>query len=153
MIEIKQLRAQDIDAVYAVECACFSDAYGKETFERELKNKISYYVTAWVDGMAVGYAGIWKIADEAEVISIAVAPEFRRRGVGQALLEHLVKKCDKEGVAVIWLEVRKSNFDAQRLYTKFGFVSYGIREKYYGDAEDAILMMRQEENNRENFSN
>lgn len=152
MIEIKRLCEQDIGAVYAIECKCFSDAYGKDMFKRELQNKISYYVTAWLDGTIAGYAGIWRIADEAELISIAVAPEAQRCGVGRALLKNLLEACAADGIAVIRLEVRRSNLAAQRLYTEFGFIPYGVREKYYGNAEDAILMMRQEEGNREDFS-
>lgn len=142
MIEIRRLRAEDIDAVYRIECACFTDAYAKETFERELTNKISYYITARIDDEIAGYAGIWRIADEAEVISIAVAPEFQRRGVGFAMLGHLVTECERQGVQVIRLEVRQSNLAAQWLYQKFKFEPYGIRKKYYENAEDAILMIR-----------
>ncbi len=150
MIEIQRLCAQDIDAVYRIECACFVDAYAKETFERELTNKISYYVTAKIDSKIVGYAGMWQIADEAEVISIATAPEFQRRGVGHALLEQLLNECERRAVCTVRLEVRQSNFAAQRLYTAFGFKPYGIRKKYYNGTEDALLMVREVGENDEN---
>lgn len=142
MIEICEMTAQDIDAVYDTECKCFDDAYPKASFERELTNKISYYAVAKVNGKIVGYAGIWTIVDEAEVISIAVSPDFQRNGTGSALMEHIIKRCGKSGVSAIRLEVRQSNLAAQRLYEKFGFTPYGVRKKYYGGTEDAVLMIR-----------
>lgn len=151
MIEIQRLCAEDIDAVYRIECACFTDAYTKETFERELTNKISYYITARIDGVIVGYAGMWRIVDEAEVISIASAPEFQRCGVGTALLEHLVTECARRAVQTIRLEVRQGNLAAQQLYQKFGFEPYGIRKRYYDNTEDAILMIRNARESDENI--
>ena len=151
MIEIQRLCAEDIDAVYRIECACFTDAYTKETFERELTNKISYYITARIDGVIVGYAGMWRIVDEAEVISIASAPKFQRCGVGPALLEHLVTECARRAVQTIRLEVRQGNLAAQQLYQKFGFEPYGIRKRYYDNTEDAILMIRNARESDENI--
>jgi [ribosomal protein S18]-alanine N-acetyltransferase len=89
----------------------------------------------------LGYAGIWILADEAHVMSIASGLEHRRRGIGEALLLAIFELAKQHRARVITLEVRVSNIIAQKLYIKFGFKNVGIRKGYYLDnREDAIIM-------------
>jgi len=89
----------------------------------------------------VGYAGMWILADEAHIMSIASRYGFRRKGVGEALLFALFDLAQMHKARVLTLEVRVSNSVAQNLYIKYGFKQAGIRKGYYLDnKEDALIM-------------
>ena len=69
----------------------------------------------------MGYAGMWQVCDEGHITNIAVHPEFRRSGVGSALMEALLAEAENRGIAALTLEVRESNHCARSLYRKYGF--------------------------------
>ncbi len=124
-----------------LEKQCFSLPWTREMFEGELMSSIAEYFVAEYDGRAVGYAGMWKILDEGHITNIAVSPYYRRKKIGQALLDSLVSRANQKGIKKLLLEVRKSNEAAISLYSKNGFQSVGLRKGYYSDNnEDAVLM-------------
>lgn len=89
----------------------------------------------------VGYAGIWMMADEAHVTTIASHPSVRGKGVGELLLLGLIDRALALGARWMTLEVRVSNLVAQNLYTKYTFKEMGVRRRYYSDnGEDALVM-------------
>ena len=89
----------------------------------------------------VGFAGFWMMAGEAHIISLAVKKEFRRHGFGKLLLIEVVRSAVKLEAEIVTLEVRISNYEAQRLYLQYGFVGKGVRRAYYTDnREDALIM-------------
>ena len=92
-------------------------------------------------GEILGYAGLLMVPEESDLISIAVAPKARRRGVATALLSEIRQMGAGRGVTVIHLEVRAGNEAAIRFYEKEGFTRDGIRKRYYRDpVEDAVNM-------------
>lgn len=85
---------------------------------------------------------VYRIAvDEAEIITIGVAPDFRRSGIASAMIGIIEKNLKSQGVKKIFLEVASNNTAAQKLYENMGFGTVGIRPKYY-DGVDAILMSK-----------
>lgn len=89
----------------------------------------------------LGYAGMWILADEAHIMSIASHLTYRRKGVGEVLLFALFDLAQRHKARILTLEVRISNTVAQNLYLKFGFKKVGIRKGYYIDNhEDAVIM-------------
>lgn len=93
----------------------------------------------------MGFAGIWMIADEAHISSIAVREKYRGQRVGELLLIALSELAIKLKAHSITLEVRVSNTVAQSLYAKYGFTRVGLRRGYYTDnREDALLMSTQD---------
>lgn len=89
----------------------------------------------------VGYAGLWVTFDEGHVTTIAVAPAYRKQGLGELLLNSLIDRAAEAGALSLTLEVRVSNVEAQALYTKYGFTIEGKRKRYYTDnGEDALIM-------------
>lgn len=88
-----------------------------------------------------GYAGLWLMADEAHITTIAVRPDLRGRGLGELLLCALADVARNIPARWLTLEVRVSNTVAQNLYRKYGFMEHGLRRYYYSDnSEDAIIM-------------
>ena len=89
----------------------------------------------------IGFAGIWVMADEAHVTTIATRADDRRQGVGELLLLSIVHIAATLRATIVTLEVRVSNSSAQALYTKYGFRQVGLRRGYYTDnREDAMIM-------------
>ncbi|MFH0914077.1 MAG: ribosomal protein S18-alanine N-acetyltransferase [Chloroflexota bacterium] len=89
----------------------------------------------------LGFGGIWMMADEAHVTSIAVREEYRRKRIGEGLLIALIERTMELKARLMTLEVRVSNTAAQSLYSKYGFLSVGTRRTYYSDnREDAVIM-------------
>ena len=89
----------------------------------------------------LGFAGMWLMADEAHVTSIASRKENRRQGIGQALMIALIELAIAKQARIVTLEARVSNLVAQNLYYKFGFDKLGVRKAYYLDnKEDAVIM-------------
>ncbi|MGI2335305.1 MAG: ribosomal protein S18-alanine N-acetyltransferase [Dehalogenimonas sp.] len=89
----------------------------------------------------IAFAGFWIMAGEAHIIGLAVKNEYRRRGLGNLILLELIDQANQRQADCVTLEVRMSNYDAQRLYAKMGFVEMGVRRAYYTDnREDALIM-------------
>lgn len=85
------------------------------------------------------------IVDEAEIITIAVHPNFRGRGVGQRLMDAVLRHLHHERATALFLEVDESNGSALQLYKRFGFVEVGRRPAYYETSvgrSDALIMRR-----------
>lgn len=99
----------------------------------------------WVveqDGQMVGFWVMRTVADESELLLIAVAKPFRRQGIGKKILQYIHQQLCQEDVKLLHLEVRASNQPAIRLYTDFGMTQTGVRKDYYrrhDGREDALL--------------
>jgi len=140
------MTASDIDRVSEIEKICFSTPWSREAFRMEVEeNKCARYVVAVCDDQVVGYGGMWLIIDEAHITNVAVHPDYRGRGIGEAIMRSLVDKATSLGAVRMTLEVRVSNEIAQNLYKKLGFYSAGIRKQYYADNnEDALIMWNEQ---------
>ena len=95
-------------------------------------------LTVLADPEVVGFLEFQVIADEAELLDIAVAPAWRRMGYGRQLMTYLLEQVQGRAT-VIYLEVREDNSTAQALYHDFGFVQVGRRKRYYPGGVDALL--------------
>ncbi len=144
-IEVLDMTIEHIDGVLIVENLSFSIPWSKNAFIEEVTgNKFAIYVAARVDNVIAGYGGMWKVFDEGHITNIAVHPEFRRTGVGSALLRRLIEIAKAQGITKMTLEVRKGNIPAQKLYGKYGFAAAGLRKGYYADNnEDALIMWKE----------
>lgn len=140
MIKYEKMNLSHVKDVAEIEMICFPNRFGEKTFLREMENKIAYYIVAISDGKICGYGGLWNICGEADITDIAVHPDFRRNGIGEGILGELISYCKDNDCTKLNLEVRESNFPAQRLYEKCGFIRDGERKNYYENRETAILM-------------
>lgn len=143
--EISPMRVEDLEKVLEIEDLSFPTPWSRNSFLYELlENERALYLVAkspWGD--VIGYIGLWVIFDEGHITNVAVHPDYRRRGVGKALMLAMVEAVKQRGVRHLTLEVRRSNLAAQDLYQKLGFVHMGVRRKYYLDNnEDALIMWK-----------
>ncbi|PYZ96983.1 ribosomal-protein-alanine N-acetyltransferase [Alteribacter lacisalsi] len=141
-ISIRLMDIGDIDGVMAVEEDCFPVPWSRGAFVNELQaNQFAYYLVAEAGERIIGYCGVWVIIDEAHITNIAVHSDFRRKGIGEALLTAGLELARTFGAKKLTLEVRVSNKAAQRMYEKHGFERGGVRKRYYTDnQEDAQIM-------------
>ena len=142
MIEYIPMQRRHIDGLVEIEEQCFNSGFARKTFEKELENKIAAYFVAESGEKPVGYVGLWNICGVADIIDVAVHKDFRRQGIGEALIENLMEYCKNEDISEINLEVRIGNVAAQSLYKKMGFSEVGQRPNYYENRETAILMKK-----------
>lgn len=136
---LRPMAEADLDAVAALEPVLFgSGAWSRATYATELAHPQRRYVVVDSQGEVAGYAGV-DLAEQASIMTIAVAPEHQRQGLGRALMTALLDYARTAGAAEVLLEVRADDAGAQSLYAAFGFTPIGRRRGYYQDA-DAITM-------------
>ena len=151
-VHIRPMTTRDLKQAVAMEAACFgADAWPQQAFRELLRVFGQGGPTRgglWVaedsgSGEVLGYAGIEVSAlwGEADIINIAVAAQHRRRGVGRALLEWIIRRCRRSGIELLWLRVRASNRSAQRFYRSMGFDQRGKFTGYYRDPNEAAVLM------------
>ncbi len=140
-LQISPMQRADVLRVYAIETRCFSMPWAIDAYYSEVGNPSSYYLVARLDDALAGFGGMWAVEDEAHIVTLAVLPEFRRRGIARALMDGLLAEARRRGAWHITLEVRAGNAPAQALYTSLGFRTIATRRRYYPDNnEDAAVM-------------
>jgi [ribosomal protein S18]-alanine N-acetyltransferase len=139
---IRRMTVEDVPAVAQLDHLSFSLPWTERSFHFEVtSNPASRCWVAEHAGLIVGVVVAWLLVDEVHIATIATHPDYRRQGIAQALLVHVLKSGAAEGALSSFLEVRASNFVAQAMYRKFGYEETGRRPRYYKDnGEDAILM-------------
>ncbi len=137
---LREMREEDLERVYDINRRSFTtDAWSREALEREFSLPYSVRYVLENDGNVIGYSVVWIVKGEAFLMTFAVAPEYRGKGVGKEFLRMLLE--DLKGKAeVIQLDVRKSNLPAIRLYRSMGFRIVKERKKFYSDGETALMM-------------
>lgn len=139
-LEIRIMTDADISAVAGMEERCFPDAWSTHIVSELLTSGMDYCRVAFLDGAAAGYENVRVIGDEAELMRICTAPEFRGRGIGTMLLEAGLRDMREHGAVSATLEVRSGNVPAIRLYEAHGFQVEGRRKNYYrSPVEDALI--------------
>ena len=142
---VRIAKSSDLDDIYELDVQTFAMPWSKEALSYDiLENDNAFVIVAEYEGEFAGYADIWTVLDEADLNSIAVRVDFRRKGIGDAIMLAMIEMLSTSGVATINLEVRVSNMPAIKLYKKYGFNECGVRPGYYLDnGEDALIMKRE----------
>ncbi len=132
---IRPAEEKDIAAVHRIETLSFSDPWPESELGYYVgREHEKFYVSD--NGGVDGFVIFSMVMDEAEIYDIAVAPECRGQGIGRRLVSFV-----QENASAAFLEVRAGNLAAIALYKSRGFETAGIRKKYYGDGEDALIMI------------
>ena len=140
---VRRARPADLPALAALEAASFPDPWSRRMLAAAVEDRFTLVLVAEGEGAPgglAGYAVFRHAADEAELLSLAVAPEARGRGLGRRLSEDGLARVREAGARVCYLEVRPTNDPAVALYRSLGFRQVGRRRRYYRDGSDALVM-------------
>ena len=139
---IRPMTEADLDAVLAIEQACFPRPWNREHFKAEIASELGVAVVAVQNGQVTGYLCLSILLDEAEILDVAVDIKRHRSGTGKMLLQWALSEAARLGATILRLEVRADSTPAITLYERFGFVRSGLRKGYYEKGIDAILMQK-----------
>lgn len=141
---LRPMTMHDLDAVFRVERTAYEFPWTLGNFRDSLGAGHAAEVLCDPGHRLVGYFVAMKGVDEMHLLNLTVAPQEQARGRGRVLLDRVVALARHHAAHQVWLEVRRQNERAQRIYTRFGFTTNGFRRAYYpaalGQREDAILM-------------
>ena len=138
---------EDLTGVLAVEAESFTNPWTREMYAWELQNRsVCHIYVVRVPGERVaGFCAFWLVFDEIHINNVAIRPAYRARGLGTALMTHVLAAARRLGAHRATLEVRASNTDALRLYDRLGFYVAATRRNYYTNpVEDALILWRDE---------
>jgi ribosomal-protein-alanine N-acetyltransferase len=141
-LTISTMTVDDLQGVLEIERSSFTTPWSEISFFNELKNSRSISKVARLEGRIAGYLCSSRLIDEGHILTFAVHPEFRKRGIASALIGDILDQLKREGCRFAFLEVRASNSGARKMYKKFGFRELGIRKNYYlSPVEDGVVMV------------
>ena len=144
MIQYVSMTPAHVPQIAQLEKLCFNDPWSDRSIASELDNRLSLWLVA-VDGeKVVGYVGSQSVLGWADMMNIAVSPEYRRQGIAYGLVTRLEAALKENDVTCLTLEVRASNASAQALYGKLGFQQVGRRPNYYRNPKEDALILRKE---------
>jgi [ribosomal protein S18]-alanine N-acetyltransferase len=147
-VSIEPMRKKHLRQILAIEQQVYPKPWTHGVFSSELEQARlgrRWYIVARRIGKVVGYGGVMftddRLSDgEAHVTNVAVEPSCWRSGVGRTLMLALIHEARRRGCTSMSLEVRATNQAAQELYRQLGFAPAGIRQRYYENRDDAIVM-------------
>ena len=142
--QLRLATLDDLEALVDLEALTFpEDPWTPFMLADELMSPASrYWIAADESGAPIGYGGVKVAGDQADVMTIGVAPQARGRGVGRAILDALLDWARQAGAAEIFLDVRPSNEGAIALYNSRGFVEIGRRPRYFRNPVEEAVEMR-----------
>jgi ribosomal-protein-alanine N-acetyltransferase len=135
---------EHLASVLAIESLSHATPWSEGMLRSEMTNGISYFrvFVEQASGSLAGYGGFWNMVGDGNITNVTVSPDWRRRGVGRLIVQHLLEAMRGFKMEYASLEVRQSNLAAIRLYQACGFSLLGTRPKYYGDGETALIFGR-----------
>jgi ribosomal-protein-alanine N-acetyltransferase len=136
------MKRRHLRGVMAIERQVYPRPWSPNLFLSEMsESRNRCYLVARIDREVVGYGGLICYGEEAHVTNVAVDPLHHRRRIGSRILRDLVLAAVDLGAEALSLEVRVTNWAAQRMYGRFGFRPVGVRKNYYQEiGEDALIM-------------
>lgn len=140
---VRPATAADLDAIDGIEQHSFKTPWPRSTFEGELTREWAHVDVGLLDDRIIAFCDYWIVVPEIQVLAIATHPDFRGRGIGRQMLDHVLQAAARAGCQMASLEVRAGNVPAIALYEHAGFKTVHVRGRYYqDDGEDALVMMR-----------
>jgi len=143
MTNIRKATQADIEKICEIESSG-AVHWNKQQFIAELKLAFGNFIVLETNLEVIGYAVSWYVMDEVQLNNIVIKPEYREKGMGTILLEHILSDSHTREPRPrnIILEVSNVNHAAVQFYKKNGFIETGRRKNYYRHS-DAILMMKE----------
>ena len=142
-MKLLPIQPEHLPAIAALEALCFAEPWSEKALGLLLTDQATGFAATDDRGAVIGYGGMLLAPDEGQILNLAVSPDYRRKGVGAALLSALLAEADRRGLSTLSLEVRVSNQPAVALYERAGFTVAGRRRHFYkSPTEDAWVMIR-----------
>lgn len=144
-MEFRKWQTLDAFEINKIETELFSDPWSVYAIYDAINSPcfIGYALTDANE--IIGYYGFYSIPPEAHIANVGIVKSRQGQGLGKILMEHFLKTAYSLGDYDCTLEVRPTNEKALNLYKKYGFKQEGLRKKYYGDGEDAVIMWRRKD--------
>ena len=134
---LRPMKPSDLSAAMEIDALCLPKPWSEAVWREELGSPFGLYLLLEGGGEIFGQIGVRHVLDELHITTLAVRPECRRQGHARTLISAALAAFPE--TRRVHLEVRPSNAAARALYEALGFVTTGLRRRYYGD-EDALLM-------------
>jgi ribosomal-protein-alanine N-acetyltransferase len=141
-IAIGFMTEEDIPFVIELERQSFSIPWSAQSFQNVIQDEFSYGLVGIAGNQLIAYAVFGAIEDYAELWNIAVEEQYRGMGIGNMMLNHVIKLCRELGVSSLFLQVRESNLTAQNLYKKNDFTFVMVQKNYYHSPVENALVFR-----------
>lgn len=138
------MTAEDVPQVARLEAVCFSHPWSERSVTGELTNPLSLWLVAAENDLVIGYVGSQSVLGEADMMNVAVSPQYRNKGIARRLILDLIAALKENGVHCLTLEVRASNEPAIHLYQTLGFEQVGKRPNYYAAPKEDALILKKE---------
>ncbi len=140
MLYIDKINDTHIDEVYKIFNNSISPSWSIESIKAELKSGKNISLVCLLDSKPIGFLLSSYVLDECDLTNIAVAENYRSKGIGKMLVEALKERCKEKGISSVTLEVRISNKRAISFYEACGFEKLGLRKDFYQNPkEDALI--------------
>ena len=145
-VKFRPMTSLDLVPAIAIEKEVYGKtAWSADQFRSEFAKspKSAQYLAAEFEGQLIAYAGIFYVADVADIHTLTVVADHRRKGIGRELLKRLIDWARVKKAPAIMLEMRLGNDAARPLYESFGFIEISRRENYYGPGLTAVVMRKE----------
>jgi len=143
MLIIRKIVKTDAGALGSLAARVFTMPWSVQAFEELAQDENSLFLVAEEEGCILGGCGLTHILEEGDIHNVMVEPSRQGKGLATRLMEQLLEEGGKLGIKEFTLEVRVSNASAIRVYEKLGFVSEGVRPRFYEQpVEDALIMWK-----------
>ena len=145
-VKFRPMTSLDLVPAIAIEKEVYGKtAWSADQFKEEFAKspKSAQYIAAEFEGQLIAYAGIFYLADVADIHTLTVVADHRRKGIGRELLKRSIDWARVKKAAAIMLEMRLGNDQARPLYESFGFIEVSRRENYYGPGLTAVVMRKE----------
>ncbi len=127
---VRMMDEADLHQVHQIEQQAYEYPWSLQGFEKSLDQGLNY-IFCDQNGNMLGYCCTLTVLDEAHILNICVAPQFQRQGIAIEAMQKIIEAFKESDFEIVFLEVRQSNSQAQRLYEKLGFAHDGVRKDYY----------------------
>ncbi|CDA05471.1 ribosomal protein S18-alanine N-acetyltransferase [Blautia sp. CAG:257] len=139
----REMLVEDLDQVVDIEQNLFSVPWTKEGFLTYLMKKDTMFFVVEEKERILGYCSMMTVLDEGDILNVAVRSDRQKEGIGQFLVDSMLRMAEMQGIRLVHLEVRQGNGIARRLYQRLGFKEDGLRRDYYENpVENAVLMTK-----------
>ena len=140
----REMLVEDLEQVVDIEQNLFSVPWTKEGFLTYLMKKDTMFFVVEEKERILGYCSMMTVLDEGDILNVAVRSDRQKEGIGQFLVDSMLRMAEMQGIKLVHLKVRQGNETARRLYQRLGFKEDGLRRNYYENpVENAVLMTKE----------